>query len=242
MELTYIYHSGFAILANGVTVIIDYFRDSILTEKDKGIVNDELLNRPGKLYVLCSHFHPDHFNKRILGWKQHRPDIICIFSKDILKHKRATEDDAIFIKKGEEYKDDHIRIEAFGSTDIGVSFLINIEGKTIFHAGDLNNWHWSEEATPQEIKKSEGDYLAELKLIKQHYPQIDVVMFPVDPRLGKDYMKGPTQFVEQIKTGIFAPMHFSHDYNGANAFQSIAEANGCRFLTINNTGERWNLS
>lgn len=89
MILDYIYHSGFAIEAEGVTLIIDYYKDSSETELNKGIVHDRLLQRPGKLYVLASHFHPDHFNREVLTWKEQRPDIIYIFSKDILKHHRA---------------------------------------------------------------------------------------------------------------------------------------------------------
>ena len=69
MTLDYIYHSGFAIEMEGVTVIIDYYKDSSETEHNRGIVHDYLLQRPGKLYVLATHFHPDHFNREILTWK-----------------------------------------------------------------------------------------------------------------------------------------------------------------------------
>ena len=139
MKLDYIYHSGFAIEADGVTVIIDYYKDSSETEYNKGIVHDYLLGRPGELYVLSSHFHPDHFNREVLLWKAERPDIHYIFSKDILKHRRATREDATYINKGDVYEDPNIRIEAFGSTDVGISFLIDLQGIRLFHAGDLNN-------------------------------------------------------------------------------------------------------
>ena len=147
MTLDYIYHSGFAIEMEGVTVIIDYYKDSSETEHNRGIVHDYLLQRPGKLYVLATHFHPDHFNREILTWKEQRPDIQYIFSKDILKSHRAKAEDAFYIKKGETYEDDTIRIDAFGSTDVGSSFLLHLQDWSIFHAGDLNNWHWSEEST-----------------------------------------------------------------------------------------------
>lgn len=241
MKLDYIYHSGFAIEADGVTVIIDYFKDSCEQEYNKGIVHDCLLERPGELYVLSSHFHPDHFNREVLSWKEKRPDIHYIFSKDILKHHRATPDEATYINKGDVYKDENIRIEAFGSTDVGVSFLIDLQGVRLFHAGDLNNWHWSEESTPQEIHKAEGDFLAEVKCLEQTAPIIDTVMFPVDNRMGKDYMKGAEQFVKRIKTGIFAPMHFS-EYEGGNAFRTFAESAGCRFLTITQRGESFDIN
>lgn len=241
MQLTYIYHSGFAIEAEQVTVIIDYYKDSSEKTYNKGVVHDRLLKRPGKIYVLASHFHPDHFNPEILSWKDQRPDIVYLFSKDILKHRRAQKEDAVFIKKGEIYEDEYIRVQAFGSTDVGVSFLITLQGKQIFHAGDLNNWHWSEESTDQEIRKAEGDFLAEVKNIKQTCPQMHLVMFPVDSRLGKDYMKGPKQFIEQIKSSIFVPMYFSEDYNGGNAFCQTAESAGCRFISISHRGETFDI-
>lgn len=242
MKLDYIYHSGFAIEAEGVTVIIDYYKDSSETERNRGIVHDYLLQKPGKLYVLSTHFHPDHFNREVLTWKEQRPDIIYIFSKDILKHRRTAPEDGIYIKKGESYEDDTLRIDAFGSTDVGVSFLLHLQGMRIFHAGDLNNWHWSEESTEEEIRKANGDFLAEVKYLKQRVSAIDLVMFPVDRRMGKDYMKGAKQFIEQIKTAIFVPMHFSEDYEGGNAFRSIAEADGCRFISINHRGETFDIT
>lgn len=242
MKLDYIYHSGFAIEAEGVTVIIDYYKDSSDTEHNRGIVHDHLLQKPGKLYVLSTHFHPDHFNREVLTWKEKRPDINYIFSKDIIRHHLALKEDATYIKKGETYEDDTIRIQAFGSTDAGSSFLLHLQGMSIFHAGDLNNWHWSEESTEQEIKKANGDFLAEVKYLKETAPTIDLVMFPVDHRMGKDYMKGAKQFIEQIKTTIFAPMHFSEDYEGGNAFHNIAEAEGCRFISINHRGESFDIT
>ena len=242
MTLDYIYHSGFAIEAEGVTLIIDYYKDSSGSAPNRGIVHERLLKRPGKLYVLASHFHPDHFNREILTWREERPDIRYIFSRDILKHHRAQADDALYINKGEEYEDEAVRIRAYGSTDVGISFLIDLQGMSIFHAGDLNNWHWSEESTPPEIRKADGDFLADVKFIRETAPAIDLVMFPVDRRMGKDYMKGAKQFIERIKTTIFVPMHFSDDYEGGNAFRPIAEADGCRFITLSHRGESFDIT
>ena len=197
---------------------------------------------PGKLYVLATHFHPDHFNREILTWKEQRPDIQYIFSKDILKSHRAKAEDAFYIKKGETYEDDTIRIDAFGSTDVGSSFLLHLQDWSIFHAGDLNNWHWSEESTEEEIRKANGDFLAEVKYLKEKVPNIDLVLFPVDRRMGKDYMKGAKQFIEQIKTTIFVPMHFSEDYEGGDALRSFAENAGCRFISITHRGESFEIT
>ena len=183
MRLVYIYHSGFALEADGFSILIDYFKDSD-PDPAKGYVRSELLKRAGTLYILASHFHPDHFHPEVLKWKEQKPDIKYIFSKDILKRRRAKADDAIYLKKGDAYQDELLTIKAFGSTDVGISFLIETEGRRIFHAGDLNNWHWSEESTEEEIRKANGDFLAEVKYLKEKVPNIDLVLFPVDRRMG----------------------------------------------------------
>ena len=59
MRLVYIYHSGFALEADGFSILIDYFKDSD-PDPAKGYVRSELLKRAGTLYILASHFHPDH--------------------------------------------------------------------------------------------------------------------------------------------------------------------------------------
>ena len=82
----------------------------------------------------------------------------------------------------------------------------------------------------------------ELQFIKNRIAKIDVAMFPVDNRMGKDYDKGAQQFVEQITTSIFVPMHFDETYKAADAFEQVAEANGCRFLKITHRGELFELN
>ena len=164
MEIIYLHHSGFAILANQFTIIIDFFEDS--ESESCGIIHDKLLNKNGTMYVLSSHFHADHFNRQVLEWKKQKNDIKYIFSHDIYKRRRIEKDAAVWLKKDEEYADNNIKITAFGSTDVGISFMIEAEGKTLFHAGDLNNWHWMDESPEEEWKRDEQKFLNELKIIK----------------------------------------------------------------------------
>ncbi len=187
---------------------------------------------------MATHFHPDHFSPEIFKWKLHRPDIKYILSKDILRHNRAHKDDAIYIAKGASYSDDKVCIQAFGSTDVGVSWYIETEGKRLFHAGDLNNWHWVEECTKEKSMQYEKAYLGELKDICKVVKSLDVAMFPVDFRLGKEYMRGPLQFLDKIKTKLFVPMHFSASPNDkANAFAPMAKECGTDFFHIDNEGD-----
>ena len=186
--------------------------------------------------MLSSHSHADHFNPEILTWQQERPDVQFVFSKDILENKLAGLDDACYLDKGEIWSDGMLEVEAFGSTDLGISFLLHLDGKLIFHAGDLNNWHWKEESTGEEVREAENTYFSELDMISQRTDRIDIVMFPVDPRLGKDYMLGAEQFVDRFHVGTFVPMHFDNAYDKANAFREYAESRGIRFVELNYKG------
>ena len=232
MKLIYIYHSGFALEGESFTVIIDYYKDSA-SQPLTGVVHDELIKRPGKLYVLSSHSHADHFNPEVLEWKKMHPDIQYVFSKDILENGLARLNDACYLSKGEIWSDGVLEVEAFGSTDLVISFLLRLDGKLIFHAGDLNNWHWKEESTGEEVREAENAYFSELDVISRHVGRIDLVMFPVDPRLGKDYMLGAKQFVDRFQVGTFVPMHFDNAYDKANAFQEYAESRGICFVKLN---------
>ncbi|MDR2679652.1 MAG: MBL fold metallo-hydrolase [Tannerella sp.] len=232
MKLTYIYHSGYVTEGERCTVVTDYYRDS-----DDEYVRRSLPSFPGKLYVLSSHWHPDHFNKAVLDWKNIRPDTQYILSQDILENRHISPKDTSALIKGDTWQDENLTVKAFGSTDVGISFLIETEGKKIFHAGDLNNWHWEEESTPEEIQTAERDFLKEIDDLRKETVRVDLAMFPVDCRLGKNYMRGAEQFVDRIHAGIFAPMHFGEKYKEANAFKPYAEKSGCKFAAWTKTGE-----
>lgn len=236
MRLTYIYHSGFVIEAEGYAILIDYFKDTGKTQ-GMGYVNEELLQRSGTLYILSSHFHPDHFCSEVLTWKHIKQDIRYIFSKDILKRGRAKRGEALYMKKGDVFEDNNIRVQAFGSTDVGISFLIEAEGKKLFHAGDLNNWHWKDESTAEEAAEAEKHYLRELEVLAEATDHLHLAMFPVDPRIGTDFMRGAQQFVDRIKTDVFVPMHFWEEPAKVMAFGPYAESKGCRYVLLSVPGE-----
>lgn len=236
MQLTYIYHSCYLIEAEQFNLVFDFFKDS----GDKpgvGIIHDRILKDKKPLYVLSSHFHPDHFNREILQWKNRKTNITYIFSKDILENNKAGINDATYIDKGEEYKDEQLYIKAFGSTDVGISFYLELEGKRIFHAGDLNNWHWKDESTEEEVAEAEAFYEKELGDLSDAVKELDIAMFPVDPRLGADFMKGAAQFIHAIRVSFIAPMHFGEAYTKVAAFNELAIAEGTTYMQLKDKGQ-----
>ncbi len=233
MTLTYIFHSCFMLETSRFIIVFDYWKDT----PDR-LVQRTAATTEKRMYFLASHFHEDHFNPDIIRMAVPNGEKRVILSQDIIRHRRAKAADAdVILRKGGSFSDENISIKAFGSTDAGVSFMIETSGKRIFHAGDLNNWHWQDESSQQWIRKMNGDFLAILRDIKAEYPTVDIAMFPVDPRLKTDFYRGARQWIETIKTHWFAPMHFPPATAQAMTFGPIAEHEGVKFLYIHHQGE-----
>jgi len=219
MKIFYLYNSGFLIETDVFDVLIDYYRGDFTPSPGK------------KLYIFASHAHGDHYNKKI--WDHDGKNTVYLLSSDI-KHKDAG--NIIFLKKGGEYTDDNLSLRACGSTDAGISFLFEIYGKTFFHAGDFNFWHWKDESTPEEIKEAEDFFNSELNYIYEKTRNIDYAFFPLDPRLGEDYWLGADRFIKKIKTSHLIPMHFGENYEQINKFIDRADKYGTNFINIDRPG------
>ena len=141
----------------------------------------------------------------------------------------------------QKFEVDGLKVETFGSTDEGLSFLLEIEGKKIFHAGDLNNWHWRNEVSKKESCIFENNFLCELELLAEYYDEFTISMFPIDPRLGEDYLLGAEQFISRIDSEYILPMHFGEDFEKANAIQQFAEENSSILLPVTHKGQSFEI-
>ena len=246
MTLTYVFHSCFVLETDKSILIFDYWLDL------NGVV-PPFLKKDKTVYVFSSHFHEDHFNSAIFGWKKHREGITYILSKDIYKHRRANKEDAdVWLAKGGTWSDGTISVWALGSTDSGLSWIVETERKRIFHAGDLNNWYarFLPEVVPGETIYSEEfdeeidpiahekQYLGELKDIRKITDSFDVVMFPIDGRIGNGYTLGGRQFTERFKVGLFVPMHFvASGFESAWRMKEFTDEKSIPFWEITKEGE-----
>ena len=96
------------------------------------------------------------------------------------------------------------------STDEGVAFLLDYEGKSLYHAGDLNWWTWPGE-TEAEYKDMTRRFKAEMeKLAGRH---LDVAFVPLDPRQEERYYWGLNYFMGITDTDRVFPMHFWGDFS-----------------------------
>lgn len=193
LEIKYCYHSGFTVEIEDAILIFDYWNK-------KNNLNEEDLKKYNEVYVFISHSHPDHFDPIVYTWK--KINIIYIISDDIPKNVPG-----VRMTPGEVKRiNNKMLVRAFDSTDIGISFYIEYEEISIFHAGDLNLWHWKEESTPQEIEDAENKFKKIIQKLKNY--KIDIAFFPADPRMGKEFDAGINYFFYTIKPTILIPMHF----------------------------------
>lgn len=114
------------------------------------------------------------------------------------------------MKPNEEREVFGCHIRTLRSTDEGVAFLIRYHGRTVYHAGDLNWWHW--EGEPEEDNtRMRRAYQSEINKLQEE--KIDAAFVPVDPRLGEQYCWGLDCFMKRTDTKRVFPMHFWEKYS-----------------------------
>lgn len=206
MKVTFILHSGYFVELESCCLLFDYWKGDI-PQSDK------------PLYVFASHHHEDHFSPEV--FKEARPgrQVHFILSNDIFERRVPEElrEAALFVKPHGTYELEGLRLATLKSTDEGVAFLVECEGKRIYHAGDLNCWVW-EGAPKWQNDMMEKAYKDELKLLEGK--DIDVAFVPLDPRQDADFDLGMRYFFEAAGATHVFPMHMWEDYTVVPLFKS----------------------
>ena len=199
--ITYYHHSGFSVNNGDVLLIFDYWLGERheLPEEDR--ITREFLQKFRKTFVFISHAHPDHLDPEVFTWKDWA-DVSYIVSYDMpvgTRGRRMSPGDRLTLLAD-------LEVRAYGSTDLGVSYAVDFAGFHLFHAGDLNFWHWRDESTIAEIEEADRQFRDCVTPIEQE--KLDVCFFPVDPRQGSLYDAGANYFIMTVRPRLLIPMHF----------------------------------
>ncbi|MCD2491144.1 MBL fold metallo-hydrolase [Lacrimispora sp. NSJ-141] len=211
MKITYIHHSSFSIEFSNAVFLFDYYAGELPEyprEKD--------------IFVLASHKHDDHFRVSVLSLSEIYPNIHFLLSKDIRMNRAYLErkkvpasayDKISYIGKNSSAEfmvgGSVLQVETLASTDEGVAFLLAYEGKSLYHAGDLNWWTWIGE-TEAEYEDMTRRFQTEIqKMEGRHF---DAAFVPLDPRQEERYWWGFDYFMRKTDTDVVFPMHFQMDY------------------------------
>ena len=215
MKIRYLDNSGFCLEQEGILLIFDCWKFPQMGQggRAQGYLSREDLAGYEKIYVFVSHVHADHFNPRIFDWAAEQVVYLVDAGIPVPAGVQAQK-----LRSGESYADETLRVFAHPSTDLGISFQVELWGKTVFHAGDLNCWHWAGENTEQEERQARADFSRALEEIAPCMRQVDVAFFPVDPRLGPLLDDGALEFLHRFHVGLFIPMHFGQEFEAARRF------------------------
>ena len=205
ITIRYLYHSGFAARTDGHFLIFDYWKRG---PKGKGLesgVIDPAALSEYDVIAFASHVHGDHFSREILSWGQIIPKYRVVLSDDIQNAPGA-----LMVGPGMRLSQDDFQLQTLASNDEGVAFVIDIDGVCIYHAGDLNWWHW--EGEPDDYNEGMAEsYKSQIALLRGR--RIDLAFVPVDPRLEEQYAWGINHFMQTVDVRHVVPMHFGK--NGA---------------------------
>lgn len=230
MKVTYIFHSSFAVELERSVLIFDYYGEGTLPEfaKEK------------QVYFLNSHVHPDHFRREILELKETYQNAEYILSDDIRFRKEEKPGWVHSVKKRSDCEIGDLKIRTLRSTDEGVAFIVETEGKRIYHAGDLNWWHWEGEDKAWNNNMA-ADYKREIDSIEGLH--FDAAFVPLDPRLDAAYYWGMKYFLEHTENKAVFPMHCWEQYEVCQKVINQPKMKGLLepYLPVEYAGQEWNL-
>ena len=236
MKVTYIYHSCYIVEFEKEVLIFDYFMGK-LPEFD----------RNKKIYFLASHKHQDHFSMNVFKYAEKYPNVKYILSNDIRISEKYLEQNGyskeikskiINVGKRDEKLIDEMKVETLKSNDAGVAFVVTVAGMCIYHAGDLNWWHW--EGEPAAYNSGlEFKYVMEIEKLKDR--KIDVAFVPLDSRLNTSFYKGLDHFARNTKAELIFPMHMWRKYEIVEKLKrsEITKEYRQRIISVEKENESW---
>ena len=198
VRVTYLDHSGFIVETAQHVLVFDYYRDPAQ-------VASAQLGTKKRLYFFATHAHGDHFNPAIAAWQQQTTAyILCSDIREAGGLPAVQGDTVHYLSPYEQLTHQEVQIAAYSSTDQGGSFLVEVDDWRIFHAGDLNWWHWKED-TVENIAQAKTDFFRELHYLNGQ--QLDLAFFPVDSRLEEFRELGVRELVKVTQVSNLVAMH-----------------------------------
>ncbi len=200
VRLAYLLNSGFVVEneAGRWALVFDDYRDV------RGDV-ERVLASGARVFFFVSHAHFDHFSPAIARYAERtRRFFLSADIRALGAAARFPPEKTAWLGKYDAYEDDDIRVESFDSTDEGTSFLAEIGGWRVFHAGDFNWWHWASDAAEDNALARNG-FMKQMKRLDGL--RADIAFFPVDGRLGEARDWGARAFCRRTEAGALVAMH-----------------------------------
>jgi ankyrin repeat protein/L-ascorbate metabolism protein UlaG (beta-lactamase superfamily) len=195
----YLKHSGWALKTKSALLVFDYW-DNDAPPDEKLLANGHV--RPEALkdlpvYVFVSHEHGDHFDRQILDWKNQIPGITYLFG---FEHEPA--EGIVSLAPRSQRKIGPLEVTTIRANDAGVGFAVQVDGLTIFHAGDHSN---------NTLEMEGNDFFPEIDFLAEKGIRPDISFFLNMYGCGSTnpeaFQKGIFYAVDKLKIKSVLPMH-----------------------------------
>jgi len=236
IRVTFLAHSGFLVELDGVNFLFDWWKGELPALSDK------------PLFCFASHGHGDHFAPQIFSLDDGSREVCFLLGKGIELSAENREKwalspepaEKVAVLDGNERMElpHGVTVETLPSTDEGVALIITYEGKTLYHAGDLNWWHWEEE--PGDWNRTmEADFKRYIEPLRGRH--IDLAFAPLDPRQGEAAGWGLRYLLELAEVQRLIPMHQWKDFSPTQRFLAEYPQWTEILLPVEQMGQQWNL-
>ena len=202
-RLWYMGHAGYAIQTRNNLLVFDYFPGGRVPNEPalcNGYIDPKEIAGMN-VTVFVSHEHGDHFTPEIFEWADTVPDI-----RYVMGCSAETEVPYDLMNPRQVSGFDGVQVRTIESNDSGVGFLVEVDGITIYHAGDHAN----------RLQDFSGPYCAEIDWLAETGARPDIALMPVSGcgfgdleavRMGVNYA------LEKLQPQVFIPVHsFNNEY------------------------------
>lgn len=222
-QVTYLHHSGFT---------VELAHDFLVFDWD-GTQPPPRVPEGKRTIVFISHRHGDHCSPLAFDLVRRTPGALLLCGRGVPRRGVAST-----VRFSEPLEAEGLTVRALRSTDEGAAFLVRTADACLYHAGDLNWWHWEGEPDPWN-PDMEKRYRAEIETLRGE--RIDLAFVPVDPRLGEAYVLGLDCFMRAAGASHVFPMHCWDDPTVGERLQAdpATEPYRERIVFLSRPGERW---
>ncbi len=223
VELSYIFHNSFLLRTPDKTFLFDYPDGQFLQAGEPAYVADAV--KGADLLVCVSHSHKDHFSPTIQDFGRLAARTHFVLSYDVVEMHpefdpvESGRPDVTVIEPEQWSEIGDLRILGLESTDLGVGFLIQYAGKTIYFGGDVAEWDW--EGADERSRKFSREHFGNTLAILSPYA-VDLAFSNTDGRLPN--WAGAARFIGDIRPRFFVPMHSFGRLESIRKFCSEAAA------------------
>lgn len=232
----YLGHSGFLLELESATLIFDWYQGEIPP-----------LRGEKPVYIFASNINQDHFRPEIFGAVEQLPHAEIFLGYDhsisevdtFLEGLPEKVQDRVSCFDGEArlYSENgEMLVSSIPATELGVGFIVEIEGKTIFHAGTLylnqivdedeyNKWYQKTTIEHPDLNVADYEnYLAHCEDEFIKYTEkisgktFDYAMLPLEPKFGDIGERTIKRYMEVATYKSWSPIQLHGMYEVVDEF------------------------